>query len=150
MKKLPPIPIIIVCVIGIPLFLYNLIFYYFEEYSSFVSYGQGSYQVYVASGLRFICRLGYVVSFLGLARMERWGFFLCTGIWLFQLLSSMIYTINHDGSLERQLYSAGQLGIYFICVLPFWKSLKSKPMFKPLIIFFVVSVLIHTIGFLII
>lgn len=144
MQKSPPLPILILSIIAIPIFLFNFIYYVTEVYLQFIHYHPTDLGAYLASGYRFSCRLGYIISFIGLVKMRRWGFYLCLGIWLSQLISSLIYFIINDINFTSHLYSGIQLLVYLIIVLPYWKKLKSVDTVRYIVIFFIVSIVLHS------
>lgn len=145
MKKFSPIPILIISILAIPLFSFSFLYYLIEIYLPFIHDNPDNIEAYLASAHRFTCRLGYIVSFIGLLRMQRWGFYLLVAIWISQLLPALIYSVINDMSITGHLYSAIQLLIYLAVVLPYWKKLKPIHTMRYISIFLITSIALHTL-----
>jgi hypothetical protein len=146
----PPILIILIAIVGVCGFGINLLYYILEEYYPFIYHYTPGYKTYLPALLRFTCRVGYVVSFIGLFFMKRWAIYLCGGVWLSQLVPSSIYFIYKGQNIAGHLPSLIQLLIYLVVTLAYFKKFQAGGTAKALAIFFPAVISVHTILFVLI
>ena len=132
-----------ISVVGILMSAFSLITYISGDYYNFISYKKNII-TFIPSALRFSCRLGYVVSFIGLLMLKRWGFYLCLTVWIAQLVPSAIYSIATGASLSGHTSSAIQLAVYLAITLPLFKLLEKKATLACILIYFAGALALHT------
>ncbi len=146
-NSLPPVPIILLCVIGFALFSYSFFEYASGTYWYFIENSPTGKEAFLATAIRFSCRLAYPISFIGLWKMKRWGFYLCLVAWLSQLLPSLIYTLVQKGALSSLSFSFVTLCIYIIIPIIYFKKLSSSGSWKTVVFILLAIFTIHSVSY---
>jgi hypothetical protein len=153
--KTRKITAIIAALIGILLFLGSFYHYAVHDYKAFItsyaySYGWSGpkiWSVYLASALRFMFRLSYVTSFVGLLFLKRWSVYLCLIAWLGQLLPSVIFFWLSGHGIAGHMTSFVSLLVYIGIVAFCWPALKPGRPFLFCSAALIGALLIHTVAF---
>ncbi len=125
----------ITAVAGLVIFSSAFIAYVSGDYKSFLATSawhaggntKAAFDAFVASGFRFMFRLGYVLGFVGLFFLRRGAVYLVLIAWLGQLIPAVMYSLYEGYGLNAGHYSSfGSLVVFLGLVSIFWPVLKTK------------------------
>lgn len=125
--------------IGSMTFFATFFEYFTGQYSEFVStyafregwHGSAIMEVFTSSSVRFVLRLSYVISFIGLFFLRRWGVYLCLIAWLGQLLPSALFSLLLGHGIDQgHIFSFVSLLAYLAVIALCWPVLKPGRAFR--------------------
>lgn len=125
---------------------FSLLGYFSEAYFPFIASGD-SVSIYAQAALRMTCRIGYPLAGIAIFLLHRWGLWLLIIVWLTQLLPSTLFMLMHSGNLAHNIGSFIELIVIAGILYALRSVLKSGKVLKPILIFLIAALALHSILF---
>jgi ankyrin repeat protein len=125
----------------------SLLGYVTQAYLPFIASGDAA-STYVPAALRLTCRIGYPLAGIALFMLHRSGLWLLVMVWLAQLLPSSIFLLLQGGDISRNMGSLIEFGVVVGLLYALRSVLTPGKILKPLALFLVATLALHSIVFL--